>query len=233
MDQVPSQVAATLLTRMRNPLVASFVISWLVFNWKIPLFLLAITEPTAARAIAIEAAVLQHGSLLYPVLVSLAYFLLSPWLWLALRVYLDMPEARSKQRDRRQREAEQVHESEFLEREVKLIQARQQKLQANNELDRIKAQASAFFEVLATDMNQRCEATAERIRTETHNLEAALLPRLQKIIEEQSTLAAAIETRVQRSIEELRRNVEIFKGDLVELKDEGIPIPEFLKKRAL
>jgi hypothetical protein len=185
LDKIAPALKSGVLARIKNPLTGSFIVSWIVYNWKI-LVLLVGPWPTAQDRIqSIQLVLSEQGVHLVPALFALAYFTVSPWIWLGVRTYLDIPEARAKKVDRRKLEEDKEYEAKSLEKDLKLVFERRQLLESARDLSAIREQIALFFEQSSLDYQKKCEAFSAKTKSLAELEERSLTSKLGTLVDEQ------------------------------------------------
>ena len=83
--QAIGETSKTIFQRGANPIIGSFISSWLVVNWKIVLLLLKSNDEIEQTILIIEQSYLKVENILYyPLIFSFSYVLLIPWLSLII-----------------------------------------------------------------------------------------------------------------------------------------------------
>lgn len=85
--QAISETFKTLMQRSANPIIGSFISSWLVINWKLLLLLLKSNSEIEATISIIENEHLKVEHILYyPLIFSISYVIFAPWLSVVISV---------------------------------------------------------------------------------------------------------------------------------------------------
>ena len=183
LKDVTKVVATSVMARAKNPLVGSFLLSWPVYNWKSIMHGLAVTEPIDTRIQAISAQITQPQSLYIPALFALCYFIISPWLWMVLRRYVDIAEDRDKIRQRERDLSDIQYLHKFAEAETKLLQEQRQKLQLSKEIQKKKDELTTLFDQQLEELKLRFSSAAETLNSVANEVESRRIPTLLTKIE--------------------------------------------------
>lgn len=85
--QAISETSKTIIQRAANPIIGSFISSWLVINWKLLLLLLKSNSEIEATISVIENEHFKIEHILYyPLIFSISYVFFTPWLSVLITV---------------------------------------------------------------------------------------------------------------------------------------------------
>jgi len=79
-DSIPKSFIQAVKDRLSHPVAGIFIIAWIVFNWRMLFFLAFSTSPAEARIPAAAQYTDWFLGGLWPLLTTIAYLALSPWL---------------------------------------------------------------------------------------------------------------------------------------------------------
>lgn len=204
--ELSSDIAKNVLARVRNPLISSFIISWLVFNWQVVIHILSLSEPAIKRVAAITVFVSQPEAHLYPLIFAVGYIAFSPWISLSVKWYYEIAEDRATRRERNRRERDLEYQRELAEREAKLLHAQRQKLQSSKDINRVREQMNTLFEEMAQEMESRFQSAADRLRGVADTIDGDTLPSLHRRLNETRDQARQMQTSMNSSLQLFYKN---------------------------
>lgn len=217
LKEVPTAIAAGVLARAQHPLLGAFLISWSIFNWQVFIHLVSLSESVSEKIATIQALVSFPSSHLIPLAFAIAYVLASPWLLLLIQWYMDLADERSRKRERRREEEDFRYRMDIADREVKLLHAQRVRLQGSEQLDRVREQINSFYEELASDLQRRSEALAERILTATAKIEGEKISPLERKMQGISEHMRQSEVELSELLNRVQREVRYYREEMTDL----------------
>lgn len=220
---VGKAISDTVVERLKTPLIATFIASWLVVNYSVVLQFTFETLPNkVALAKALQVVDWWHG-LFLPVIVSLGYILLIPALQLGLDwLVLNILGASRKRHDieytKNKLEATVEHQTKLRDRD--LDNWEQEKKELNDEVEKLnKAMDKVVGELNSiSKMNESLEMEKQQIDEDKTKLKSAINRAVESLEKPEMNIGSGYEDG--RSPEEVyKETIKILREVVFDLDD--------------
>jgi hypothetical protein len=159
--KIPSELLKIANTRIRNPFVGSFVISYCLINWQI-FIRLAFTEGAEPKINAINLITSTTHSYIAPLTVAAIYTALGPWASLILRRYNELTKRINDNRDHEYSKITTKRAYELSKLELLLAQTHLREANYKTEITAITNDIKSFMEKAQNEAHE----SMQKYRTE-------------------------------------------------------------------
>lgn len=222
MKSVGKAISDIVVERLKTPLIATFIASWLVVNHSVVLQFTFETLPNKVALAKVLQVDLWHG-LFLPVLVSLGYILLIPTLqlgldWLVLKTLGASRKRHDIEYARNKLEATVEYQTKLLDKDLDSWE--QEKNELNNEIEKLnKAIVTVLGELTsASEMNKSLEMEKQQIYKDKTKLESAIDRAVESLEKPEMDLGSGYED--SRSPKEVyKETIEILREAMFDPED--------------